>query len=118
MRFKGIAKFGCKLIRMRDDAFDIAILLNELRGGFVANPGNTRKIIGGLALEGDKVEPLVRGDTVAVDNCSCVITDDIGDSAASHDHGHPIADKLENVSVTGDDDYFTAFTTAIPGQSC
>ena len=101
---------------MRDDAFNIAILLDQLSRGFVANPGNTRKIIGGLALERDEVEPLIGGNAVALDNRRCVISDDIGDSAASHDHRYPFAYKLENVSVTGDDDYFAAFATAILGQ--
>ena len=74
-----------------------AELLQQRRGGLVADPGNARDVVGGVALEAVEVGDQLGGDPVAVDHRLAVIDLRLGDAAAGgHDlHQARLVDELE-----------------------
>src|ERR1051325_3011965 len=106
MLFDGIAQFGCELVRMGNDLFDITVLIDQLGCGFIADAANAGKIIGALALQSHEVRPFFGWYPVTLEYRIAVIADHIGDPAPRHDDRDLIADELENVAVPGDDHHF------------
>src|SRR5712692_3953176 len=86
---------------MSDYLLDVAVFIDPLGGGFIADPWNPGQIVRGFALERDKIYPLLRRDAVTLQDGGTVVTDDIGDSPPGHDHRNTIAHELEDVAIAG-----------------
>src|SRR6516165_21961 len=106
--FDGVAEFWRELIGVGDDLLDIAVLIDELGGGFVANPRNTGQVVRSFAFERYEVRPLFRRHAVTLHYCRIIVTDNIRDSPPRHNDGDTVPHELEDVPVTGHDDDFIA----------
>src|ERR1043166_8278360 len=102
---------------MSDHLFNIAVLIDELGSGFVADAGNAGKIVGGFTFERDKVYPLAGDNTVTLEHGGGVIANHVGDSTPGHDHRYAVAHELQNIPIAGDDDNFISLCQALLGKS-
>ncbi len=80
-----------------------AELLQQLRGGLLADPRNAGDVVGGVSLQPDQVGDQLRRHPVALDHGVTVVDLGLGDAPRGAHHPHPVADELVDVAVAGDD---------------
>ncbi|CAB4952878.1 unannotated protein [freshwater metagenome] len=93
------------LVDGREHGVEVAELLEELRGGLVADAGDARDVVRRVALEPVEVGDERRRQAVAVDDGLVVVDLDLGDAArGGHDADEvALVDELELVAVARDD---------------
>ena len=111
-----LAQLRRQLAGVSDHLFDVAVFIDQLRGGLVADAGHARQVIRGLALERDEIDPLLRRHAVALDHRRRIVTDHVGDAAARHDDGDAVAHQLKDIAIAGDQNYFATFFPRVLGQ--
>ena len=82
---------------------EVAEALQQVRRGLVADAGDARDVVRGVALQPVEVGDQLRRDPVAVDHGLAVVDLRLGDPAARRHHPHALADDLEHVAVAGHD---------------
>jgi hypothetical protein len=90
-------------VDVRQHPFEVAVLLEQLGGGLLADAGDARDVVGGVALEADEVGDERRRDAVAVEHRLGVVDRRVGDPAAGRHHAHAVLHELEEVAVAGHD---------------
>ena len=88
--------------------------LQQLGGGLLADPGNARDVVGGVALEPDQVGDQLRLDAVALDDAVAVVDLRVGDAARGRHHPDPVADQLIGVAVAGHDHHRDLALAGLP----
>ena len=91
------------LVDAREHRLEVPEPLEQLGGGLVADAGDARDVVAGVALEADEVRDLLRRDAVAVDHALAVVDLGVGDAARGGHDPHAVADQLVGVAVAGDD---------------
>ena len=77
--------------------------LQQVGRGLVADPGDARDVVAGVALQPDEVGHELRRDPVALDHALAVVDLGVGDAARGGHDPHAVADELVGVAVAGDD---------------
>ena len=104
------------VVDVAEHALEVAVLLEQLRRGLVADPGDARDVVRGVALEADEVRDQLRRDAVAVDHGVAVVDLRLGDPAARGHHAHAGLDQLEEVAVAGHDHHVEALVAGPAGH--
>ena len=104
------------LVDVREHLLERPEALEELGGGLVADPRDSRDVVGGVALEPDEVGDELGRDPVALDHPVAVIDLRVGDPARRGHHPDPVADQLVDVAVAGDDHHRDPCRRGIPGH--
>ena len=78
---------------------EVAVLANQLRRGFLADPGHARNVVGDIALEGLVVDHLGRQQAIPLIDLRGVVQDRVLDPGARGHQPDVIADDLEHVEV-------------------
>jgi hypothetical protein len=86
-----------------DHGFHRAVLRDQLAGGLVADPGDPRDVVRGVALEADEVGDLLRRDPVARLDALGRVDLWILDAARRHHQADVLGHELEGVAVCRDD---------------
>jgi hypothetical protein len=86
-----------------DHLLDRAVLRDELARRLVADAGDPRDVVGGVALEADEVRHLVGPDAVTELHPLGRVDVDLGDAARRHHQRDVLAAELERVPVGRDD---------------
>ncbi len=98
-----LAARGRELVGMLDDRFERAVLGDQLAGCLVADAGNTRDVVGGVALQPDEVRHLLGRDAVPGLHPLGRVDVHVGDPARSHHQTDVLAAELERIAVGRDD---------------
>ena len=91
------------LVDAGEHALEVAEPLEQLGGGLVADAGDARDVVAGVALEADEVGDQLGRDAVAVDHALAVVDLRVGDPARGRHDPHALADELVRVAVAGHD---------------
>ena len=94
---------GRELVGVGDHLLERAVLRDQLPGRLVADAGDPRDVVGGVALEADEVRHLVGPDAVAELHALGRVDVDVGDAARRHHQRDVLAAELERVPVGRDD---------------
>ena len=94
---------GRELFGVLDHLLERPVLRDQLPGGLVADPGNARDVVRGVALEPDEVRHLLGPDPVARLDAVGRVDVDVGDAARGHHQRDVLRDELERVAVGRDD---------------
>ena len=92
------------LVRVRQHAVEVPVLLQPFRGEPGADAGHAGQVVRGLADEGRELGVLGGGDPVLGQDGVRVHRRDVGDALLGVEHRGALGDELERVPVTGDDD--------------
>ena len=93
-----------------------AELLQQLRGRFLADPGNAGNVVGGVAAQPHQVGDQLRRHPVALEHGVAVVDLGLGDAARGAHHPHSLADQLVGVAVAGDDHHLDPLLAGLAGQ--
>ena len=93
---------GRELVGVGDHLLERAVLRDQLPGRLVADAGDPRDVVGGVALEADEVRHLVGPDAVAELHALRRVDVDVGDAARRHHQRDVLAAELERVPVGRD----------------
>ena len=104
------------VVDVAEHALEVAVLLEQLRGGLLADPRDARDVVRGVALEADEVRDQLGRDAVAVDHRIAVVHLRLRDPAARGHHAHAGLDQLEEVAVAGHDHHVEALVTRPAGD--
>ena len=91
------------LLRVLEHRLERAVLRDQLPGGLVADAGDARDVVRGVALQPDEVRDLVRPDPVARLDAVRRVDLDVADAARRHHQADVLRDELERVAVGRDD---------------
>ena len=94
---------GRELVRVLDHLLERAVLRDQLAGRLVADAGDARDVVRGVALEPDEVRDLVGPDPVAGLDALGRVDVDVRDAARGHHQRDVLRDELERVAVGRDD---------------
>ena len=94
---------GRELVGVLDHRLERAVLRDQLAGGLVADAGNTRDVVGGVALQPDEVRHLLGRDAVPGLDALGRVDVHVGDAARRHHQADVLAAELERVAVGRDD---------------
>ncbi len=104
------------LVDAREHRLEVAEALQQLRGGLVADAGDARDVVRGVALEADEVGHELGRDPVAVDHALAVVDLRVGDAARGRHDPHAVLDELVRVAVAGDDHHRDAALLGLLGE--
>ena len=91
------------LVDAGEHAFEVAELLQQVRGGLVADAGDAGDVVGRVALEADEVRDQLGRDAVAVDHGLAVVDLRVRDAAGRGHDPHAVVDELVRVAVARHD---------------
>ena len=91
------------LVDVGEHPLEVAVLVEQLGRGFVADAGNAGDVVRGVALQPDQVGDELGRDAVALDHSLAVVDLGVGDAAGGGHHADPVLDQLVDVAVAGDD---------------
>ena len=94
---------GRELAGVLDHRLERAVLRDQLAGGLVADAGDARDVVGGVALQPDEVRHLLGRHAVARLDALRRVDVDVGDAARRHHQADVLAAELERVAVGRDD---------------
>ncbi len=92
-------ELGCVL----EHALERAVLRDQLPCGLVADPGDPRDVVAGVALEPDEVGHLVWAYAVAQLDALGRVDVDVRDATRGHHQADVLGDELERIPVGRDD---------------
>ena len=99
-----LARLALDLVDVRDDAGEVAVLVDPLRRGLGPDPRHAREVVAGLADERGEVAVALGGHEVLLGDGGGVHPPHLGDAAHGVEQGHLVGDELEGVAVAGADD--------------
>jgi hypothetical protein len=91
-----------ELVHVLEDAFQGAVLGDELAGGLVSDARDSRDVVGAVPLEPDEIRHLLRRHAVAREDPFRRVDVDVRDSARGHHQRDVLGDELEGVAVRRD----------------
>ena len=103
-------------VDVAEHALERAPFLQKLRGGFLADAGDARDVVRGVALEAHEVWNLLGRDPVAVDHRVAVVDLRVGDPAPGRHHTHSRLDQLEQVAVPRHHHHVESALARLAGQ--
>ena len=92
-----------QLVHVLEHVLQRAVLGDQLAGRLVADAGNARDVVGGVALQADEVRHLLGLDPEAQLDPLGRVDVDVGDAARGHHQRDVVAHELEGVAVGRDD---------------
>ena len=104
------------LVDAGEHAFEVAELLQQVRGGLVADAGDAGDVVGRVALEADEVRDQLGRDAVAVDHGLAVVDLRVRDAAGRGHDPHAVVDELVGVAVAGHDHHGHAALLGLLGE--
>ena len=107
---------GLDLVQARIQLVDRAELLEQLRGGLLADAGHAGDVVGRVALEADVVGDLGRRDSEALEHGGRRVDLDVGHTPTRAHHPDVLVDHLHGVPVAGDDDRADPLALGLFGQ--
>ncbi len=116
VRAEVLARLALDLVGVPDDAGEVAVLGDPLRGGLRADPGDARQVVARLPDQRGEIAVPVRGHEVLLLDGRRVHPPHLGDPAHRVDEGDLVADELEGIAVTRADDDLSPGLGGLPGQ--
>ena len=96
---KVLQLLALELVEVVVDAVDATIVLQKLRGGFIANAGHAGNVVGRIALQAQEVGELRRRHAIALLNLGRAVNRDIGDALFRGNHVRAIGHELVDVFI-------------------
>ncbi len=90
--------------------------LEELGGGFLADPRHAGDVVRGVAAQPHQVGDQLRRHAVALQHRVCVVDLGLGDSARGAHHPNSPPDQLVGVAIAGDDHHRDPLLARAAGQ--
>ncbi len=113
-----LALRAADLVDRREHRLEVAELLEQRRGGLVADPGDAGDVVRGVALEPVEVGDQLRLEPVALDHRGVAVDLGLGDPPRRRHHADDVVgvDQLELVTVAGDDHRPQLALAGVDGQ--
>ncbi len=105
MRAQRSAHLAADFVRPVDEFGQRAELLNPFGGGLLPYAGYRRQVVRRVAAQRGEVRVLHRGEPVLGLDLRRGEPGHVADSAPGHQHRHLVGDKLQRVTVTGDNQH-------------
>jgi hypothetical protein len=90
--------------------------LQQLRGRFLADPGDAGDVVGGVAAQPHQVGHLLRRHPVALDHRLAVVDLGLGDAARGAHHPHSLGNQLVGIAVAGHDHHLDPLLARLAHQ--